>query len=77
MFSIGIISGAGPMAGVELLRLIIEFCQKEGAFRDRDFPEIHLINIPFSEMLAEDFDKDKYVYMRFETEAPTIIAIKI
>jgi aspartate/glutamate racemase len=52
----GIISGAGPMAGISLMTQIIKYCQAHGAWRDRDFPEIRLFNIPFSEMLEPGYD---------------------
>ncbi len=54
--SYGIISGAGPMAGISLMTQILQHCQKRGAWRDRDFPTIRLLNIPFSEMLENGFD---------------------
>lgn len=54
--SFGIISGAGPMAGICLMTQIMQYCQQQGAWRDRDFPEIRLHNIPFSEMLEPGFD---------------------
>jgi aspartate/glutamate racemase len=54
----GIISGAGPMAGISLMTQIIKYCQSNGAWRDRDFPEIRLINIPFSEMLEPGYDSE-------------------
>lgn len=53
---IGLLSGAGPLSGIELMTHIIKLCQERGAFRDRDFPEMHLINFPFSEMLEGDID---------------------
>lgn len=50
---IGIISGAGPMAGALLYKKIIENYQTQwGAVQDQDFPEIALINYPFSAMLS-------------------------
>lgn len=58
--SIGIIGGAGPDAGVLLFRQIIRLCQKEyGCKRDYDFPLIHLLSYPFTEMLSENPDKNK------------------
>jgi aspartate/glutamate racemase len=56
---LGIISGAGPMAGISLLKQTISLFQKNGAWRDSDFPEIHLISYPFSDMLSKNFDRDK------------------
>lgn len=55
----GVVSGAGPMAGVILMKHIIEKFQMHGAWKDCHFPEIRLINFPFSEMLEYDFDADK------------------
>jgi aspartate racemase len=50
--TIGIIGGAGPMAGVLLFRYIIEISQhKYGCKEDADFPKILLMSIPFSQML--------------------------
>lgn len=52
----GIISGAGPMAGSLLYRRVIEILQTKGAWRDADFPEILLLNVPFSEMLTGELN---------------------
>lgn len=52
MRKIGIIGGAGPLAGSTLFNQIIHLFQKErGAHNDSDFPEIFLINYPFSSMM--------------------------
>lgn len=49
---IGIIGGAGPMAGLLLNQKIIEICQKKyGCIRDADFPRQILLSVPFAEML--------------------------
>ncbi|MDF2530335.1 MAG: Asp/Glu/Hydantoin racemase family protein [Gammaproteobacteria bacterium] len=48
-----------PMAGISLLRQTIRLFQCHGAWKDADFPEIHLINFPFSEMLSKQFDQEK------------------
>ncbi|MDO8955119.1 MAG: hypothetical protein Q7V63_09770 [Gammaproteobacteria bacterium] len=56
---IGIISGAGPMAGISLLKQIIVGCQKRGAWKDADFPEIHLLSFPFSDMLSVESKPEK------------------
>lgn len=56
--ALGIISGAGPMAGVSFLKQLIASYQAKGAWRDADFPYIMLINYPFSDMLAENFHGD-------------------
>lgn len=50
--SIGIIGGAGPLAGVEVNRRVIRRIQTlYGAWEDKDFPRIHLYSYPFSPML--------------------------
>lgn len=56
--ALGIISGAGPMAGVSFLKQLIAGYQAKGAWRDADFPYIALINYPFSDMLSENFRSD-------------------
>ncbi|MFH1831864.1 MAG: aspartate/glutamate racemase family protein [bacterium] len=54
MKKIGIIGGAGPAASALLYKKIIQSCQQNfNCSRDSDFPEIILINYPFSEMLSE------------------------
>jgi len=51
--TIGIIGGAGPMAGALLVKKIVLSYQKEcGCMRDCDYPKILLLSIPFSEMLV-------------------------
>jgi len=61
MFDIGIIGGAGPLAGALLFEQIIEICQKDyGCIRDFDFPSINLVSFPFSEMLCGDVDQEKF-----------------
>lgn len=54
--SLGIVSGAGPMAGVVLMQKIIELYQQQGSWKDADFPLIRLLNYPFSDMLSDDYD---------------------
>lgn len=55
--SIGIIGGAGPMAGAYLLERVLTLSSKVyGCYRDADFPKIMLINYPFTEMLTETID---------------------
>ena len=54
---IGIVSGAGPIAGLKLLEMIIKKLQDSGCWKDWHFPEIILHNFPFSEMLEEPIDK--------------------
>lgn len=58
--TIGILGGAGPLAGARLLDRILRFAQLNyGCCKDADFPKIILISFPFSEMLAEDIDVPK------------------
>lgn len=53
--SIGIIGGAGPMAGAILVEKIIKLCQKKyGCKKDSDFPLIILYSFPFSNMLKKN-----------------------
>lgn len=55
--SIGIIGGAGPMAGVLLHQKIIQIAQKKYRCRiDSDFPLILHISYPFADMLSEKRD---------------------
>lgn len=57
---IGIIGGAGPLAGAFLLERIISLSGKlYGCYRDADFPKIFLISFPFSEMLCPEMDVAK------------------
>lgn len=52
--SIGIIGGAGPLAGVFFLeRIFLLSGQKYGCCRDADFPKVVLLSFPFSEMLQQ------------------------
>jgi aspartate racemase len=55
--SIGIIGGAGPLAGAFLLKRILSLSgEVYGCYRDADFPQVFLISFPFSEMLCLDMD---------------------
>lgn len=55
--SIGIIGGAGPIAGTFLLERIFSLSgEKYGCFKDADFPKVFLISFPFSEMLCPNMD---------------------
>ena len=50
--TIGILGGAGPIAGTLLMKIIIEHCQKAyGCVNDDDYPKIILLSYPFKEML--------------------------
>lgn len=54
---IGIIGGAGPLAGTFLLERIFSLSgQLYGCHRDADFPKVYLISFPFSEMLSSNMD---------------------
>jgi len=55
MKKIGIIGGAGPMAGCQLYKEIINECQQQyGCKNDNDFPEIVMLNYPFSNMATSN-----------------------
>lgn len=52
---IGIVGGAGPMAGASIFERIVSLCGSTyGCYKDADFPEIFLLSFPFSEMLAQE-----------------------
>lgn len=52
---IGIVGGAGPMAGLLLCQKIIQFCQETyGCRDDADFPYLMLLSYPFADMLAAE-----------------------
>ena len=58
--SIGIIGGAGPIAGAFLLERVLNLSNKKyGCYRDSDFPKIFLISFPFSEMLSSMINTSK------------------
>lgn len=58
--SIGIVGGAGPLAGAFLLERVLSLSSKTyGCYRDSDFPKIFLISFPFSEMLSSTFNNAK------------------
>jgi aspartate racemase len=58
--TIGILGGAGPLAGAQLLERLLRLLQQNyGCSKDADFPKIVLISFPFSEMLAGDIDVPK------------------
>lgn len=58
--SIGILGGAGPIAGVCLLEKVLSLAGSVyGCTRDADFPKVFFINFPFSEMLLGEIDKEK------------------
>lgn len=52
---IGIVGGAGPIAGTFLLeRIFLLSGKKYGCYRDADFPQAFLLSFPFSEMLRKN-----------------------
>lgn len=54
---IGIVGGAGPLAGAFLLERIFSLSgELYGCYRDADFPKVLLISFPFSEMLGPNMD---------------------
>jgi aspartate racemase len=56
--AIGIVGGAGPLAGAALLDRIISISGSVyGCYKDADFPKIILISYPFSEMLTPEMDE--------------------
>lgn len=58
--TIGIVGGAGPLAGILLVNKIVRILQTEyGCSHDADFPLIHLMSFPFSDMLSEKSDPYK------------------
>lgn len=55
--TIGIIGGAGPMAGVRLAeRIFYHAGKKYGCHNDGDFPKLILLSFPFSDMLSPSKD---------------------
>jgi aspartate racemase len=55
--SIGIVGGAGPLAGAALLdRILCLSSSRCGCYKDADFPKIWLLSFPFSEMLTPGMD---------------------
>lgn len=57
---IGIIGGAGPLAGAALLERVFTLSSSlYGCYRDADYPKIFFISFPFSEMLSQEIDIKK------------------
>lgn len=55
--SIGILGGAGPLAGARLLERVFSLSTRLfGCCRDQDFPKVILISFPFTEMLTPETD---------------------
>lgn len=62
---VGIVGGAGPMAGLQMTTHIINICQNEYACKsDADFPYIMLVNYPFAQMLTKEGRKQQDVIQR-------------
>lgn len=58
--SIGIVGGAGPMAGAALLERVLSLAGSTyGCYKDSDFPRIFLLSFPFSEMLTPEMDVEQ------------------
>lgn len=54
---IGIVGGAGPMAGAALLERVFALSGKRyNCFRDADYPKVTLLSYPFTEMLGPQQD---------------------
>lgn len=54
---IGILGGAGPLAGAFLLDRVLSLCGSiYGCYKDADFPKVWLLSFPFSEMLTPVMD---------------------
>jgi len=54
---IGIVGGAGPLAGASLLeRVLILSSRRYGCYRDADYPQVLLNSFPFSDMLTSEKD---------------------
>lgn len=54
---IGIVGGAGPLAGISLLeRVLILSNRRYGCYRDADYPQVLLNSFPFSDMLTPEKD---------------------
>jgi len=58
MKKIGIIGGAGPLASSLLLENIVHECYKQGCKNETEFPEVILLNHPFSIDLCTQCTKD-------------------
>ena len=58
--SIGIVGGAGPLAGVSLLERVLSLSgSKYHCSKDADFPKVFLLSFPFSEMLSEEINVEQ------------------
>jgi aspartate racemase len=58
--SIGIVGGAGPLAGAYLLeKIVLRAGEAYGCYKDADFPLLFLISFPFSDMLSPEVEPQK------------------
>lgn len=54
---IGIVGGAGPLAGACLLERVLTLSNRRyGCYRDADYPQVLLNSFPFSDMLTSEKD---------------------
>lgn len=54
---IGIVGGAGPLAGANLLERVFMLSNRRyGCYRDADYPQVLLNSFPFSDMLTSEKD---------------------
>lgn len=54
---IGIIGGAGPLAGIALLTQIFRLARERyGCWKDEDFPMVFVLSFPFRDMLSDEID---------------------
>lgn len=57
---IGIVGGAGPLAGVDLLERVLRLSNRlYGCYRDGDYPQVLLNSFPFSDMLTSEKNSAK------------------
>ncbi len=80
--TIGIIGGAGPLAGATLFeRVVARAANEYGCYRDADFPKIILLSFPFTEMLASEVDATQiakeldYCIAQLKTNGASALAI--
>lgn len=63
MKKIGIVSGFGAAAGAKFYARLVELCQRNGAVKDSDFPEVFLHNVS-SNGMDETGVKDKEIVIK-------------
>jgi aspartate racemase len=79
---IGIVGGAGPLAGAFLLERLFRFATTlYGCYKDLDFPKVVLVSFPFSDMLSEKLNPIQIrkelqaVLSQLRNNGATVIAI--